>query len=71
MAIGMSTLPLGMIGYGYLLEATSLQTTLIFLASVNLLLPVAMVLMPALRMMETPAEAMREPLSQTRTLRLD
>lgn len=54
MAIAMSTLPLGMIGYGYLLEATSLQTTLILLASVNLLLPLGMLLVPAFHAMEKP-----------------
>jgi hypothetical protein len=54
MAIGMSTRPLGLIGYGYLLEATSLQTTLIFLASVNLLLPLGMLLVPAFHSMEKP-----------------
>ena len=51
-AIGMGTLPLGMIVYGFILELVGIQTTLVILAAVNLFLPVLMYLSKPLRRME-------------------
>lgn len=53
-AIGAGTLPLGMVVYGWLLEAIGLQTTLFILASVNLALPLLMLLMPGFRHLDRP-----------------
>jgi MFS family permease len=54
-AIGMGTMPIGMIAYGFVLDWVGLQTTLIILAAVNLLLPVLMLLTAPLRHMESAA----------------
>lgn len=70
-AIGMCTLPIGMIAYGYLLEATSLQATLVILASVNLLLPLGMLLLPAFHLLEKPAETAGLPLERARAVTID
>ncbi|MGD9894322.1 MAG: MFS transporter, partial [Dehalococcoidia bacterium] len=50
-AIAAMTLPLGMLVYGWLLEAIGLQPTLLVLAVVNLALPVTMLFLPGLRML--------------------
>jgi predicted MFS family arabinose efflux permease len=65
-AVAIGTMPIGMIGYGYLIEWVGLQTTLVVLASVNLALPMAMLAIPALREMEKPVEsgpAVSEPVA--------
>lgn len=51
-ALGIGTLPLGMIAYGFILEWLGLHSTLVILASVNLLLPVFMFFNRALHRME-------------------
>jgi len=57
-ALGAGTLPLGMVLYGWMLEAIGLQATLLILASVNLTLPLAMVLMPGFRHLNRTPPAM-------------
>jgi MFS family permease len=59
-AIGAGTLPVGMVVYGWLLQAIGLQTTLLILAAVNVALPLAMMLMPGFRRLET-VQPRREP----------
>lgn len=54
-AIAATTLPLGMLVYGWLLEAIGLQPTLLLLAAVNLALPAIMLLLPGLRLLGAPA----------------
>jgi MFS family permease len=50
-AIAATTLPLGMLVYGWLLEAIGLQPTLLLLAAVNLALPAIMLFLPGLRLL--------------------
>jgi MFS family permease len=53
-AIGMTTMPVGMIGYGLLLSGIGLESTLWVLASINLIVPLAILVMPAFRDMGPP-----------------
>ena len=52
-AIGTCTLPVGMVVYGSLADALGLRSTLVILASVNLALPLSMLLLPGFRTMAT------------------
>jgi MFS family permease len=52
MAVGMASMPVGMIAYGFLIELAGMQATLIVLAAVNLLLPLTMFFTRALRNMD-------------------
>jgi MFS family permease len=52
MAIGMASMPVGMVAYGFLIELAGMQATLVVLALVNLLLPVMMLFTRALRNMD-------------------
>jgi predicted MFS family arabinose efflux permease len=66
-AVGMGSMPLGNIAYGFLMEYTSLQATLAILAGLNLALPVIMWMARPLRSLE-PVVAVdvapqREPVS--------
>lgn len=54
-AIGMATMPAGMLLYGFLLEGVGLRPTLYVLATVNLALPIGMLFVPAFRDMRSPA----------------
>ncbi len=48
-AFGASTLPLGVLVYGFLMSALGLETTLGIFVGVNVALPLAMLLLPSLR----------------------
>jgi predicted MFS family arabinose efflux permease len=54
LAIGMGTLPIGMVAYGFLLDRLGLETTLAIFAIANLLVPISMALIPALRAIGPP-----------------
>jgi MFS family permease len=61
-AIGGGTLTLGVMMYGFLLDAMGLQPTLVLFAIVNTALPVILFLIPSLRTMDDPVpDAMRAP----------
>ena len=53
-AIGMATMPAGMLLYGFLLEGIGLRATLYVLAAVNLALPIGMLFVPAFHDMRSP-----------------
>ncbi|HEX5167182.1 MAG TPA: MFS transporter [Thermomicrobiales bacterium] len=55
MAIGVATAPVGMIGYGLLIGHVGLQTSLYIFAAINLTLPLMLALMPAFRLLGSPA----------------
>jgi MFS family permease len=57
MAIGATTRPIGYLMYGLLIEQIGLRDTLVVLAVVNLLVPLAAWLAPSWRDMERPVEA--------------
>jgi MFS family permease len=66
MAVSGMTRPIGMLAYGFLLSGAGLGTTLWVLATVNLIVPAAIVLVPAFHDMAAPREqeqetARREP----------
>lgn len=61
MALGAGTRPLGLLVYGFLLESISLHGTLILLASVNLAVPLAVILAPGLRDLRRPEKAEPRP----------
>jgi MFS family permease len=54
-SLGIATMPLGMVGYGFLMSAVGLQQTLWVLAAVNVSLPALILLAPAFRQMGTSA----------------
>jgi MFS family permease len=59
MAVSGMTRPVGMLAYGFLLSGFGLGTTLWILAAVNMIVPVAIILIPAFHDMAMPRE--REP----------
>jgi MFS family permease len=67
MSLGVATMPLGMIGYGFLLSSIGLQQTLWVLAAVNITLPALILLAPAFRDMHAPPVA-RERQAEQRAL---
>ncbi len=56
-AVGAGTLPVGLLIYGFLLDAVGLRETLVLLAAVNLLVPITAFLAPALRSLPRPEPA--------------
>ena len=54
-AIGVATMPVGMIAYGVMISELGLQTSLYIFATVNLSLPLILAVMPAFRALGTPA----------------
>lgn len=56
-SLGGSTLPVGLLAYGLLLDDLGLQDTLIVLAIFNLAMPIAAVALPSLRDMSRPQPA--------------
>lgn len=56
-AIQVSTLPIGVMMYGFLLDWMGLQATLIFFVAANLLVPVAFILNPYLKVIDKPRRA--------------
>ena len=65
-AVGASTLPLGVLVYGFLMSALGLETTLAIFVAVNVALPLAMLLLPSLRDIPRPSTvtAGRQPVAQ-------
>ncbi len=53
-AVGASTLPVGILTYGFLLSGIGLQATLAVFVAVNVALPVAMLFLPSLRTLSRP-----------------
>jgi MFS family permease len=53
-AIGMATSPIGILAFGFLLEGVGIRASLAVFVALNLLLPVWMLTMPALRKIERP-----------------
>lgn len=53
-ALSTATLPIGMIGYGLLMDAVGVHSTLVFLAAINLALPVILYFNAAIRRIERP-----------------
>lgn len=53
-ALATASLPAGMIGYGLLMDAIGVQLTLVFLAVINLTLPVMLYFSAAIRRIERP-----------------
>lgn len=65
-AVGASTLPLGVLVYGFLMSALGLETTLAIFVAVNVALPLAMLLLPSLRDIPRPQQhvaAGRQPVA--------
>lgn len=56
-ALSGGTQPLGLLIYGFLLQGVGLQSTLLTLAIVSLAMPLAIVLAPAMRDLQRPAQA--------------
>lgn len=54
-AIGMATMPIGVIAYGVMISELGLQTSLYVFATVNLALPLILAVMPAFRELDSPA----------------
>lgn len=54
MALGAGMRPLGLFGYGLLLDGAGLETTLLLCAAVNLIVPLAIIAAPGLRDMRRP-----------------
>jgi MFS family permease len=54
-AIGMATMPVGVIAYGVMISELGLQTSLYIFATVNLALPLILAVIPAFRELGSPA----------------
>ncbi len=66
-AVGASTLPLGVLVYGFLMSALGLETTLAIFVAVNVALPLAMLLLPSLRDIPRPQRTVtagKQPVTQ-------
>jgi len=61
MAISATMMPVGMIGYGLLINAVGLEPTLYIFATVNLSLPVILALVPAMRSLGSPPQRTDSP----------
>lgn len=60
-SLGIAAMPLGMIGYGFLMSTIGLQQTLWVLAAVNVTLPALILLAPAFRDMGASSAPVQQP----------
>jgi MFS family permease len=64
-ALSVAAMPIGMVGYGLLINEFGLQTTLYVFASLNLLLPLMLAVTPAMRAMGKPDDSAEpKPMNQ-------